>query len=118
MSEFNHDSSPRVADPVCDASEEEVFVFPLSFAQQRLWFLHQLDPQSSAYNMPAALRLSGHLDILARERTLNEIIRRHEVLRTTFDALEGEPVQVIAATQRLELPPSGRVEEVLCLVLQ
>src|SRR6476661_7565379 len=104
MSEFNHDSSPRVAEPVCDPSEEEVFVFPLSFAQQRLWFLHLLDPQSAAYNMPFALRLSGQLDIPALERTLNEIIRRHEVLRTTFDVLEKEPVQLIAATQRLELP--------------
>src|ERR1041385_248326 len=104
MSEFNHDSSPRVAEPVCDASEEEVFVFPLSFAQQRLWFLHQLDPQSPAYNMPFALRLWGQLDIPALERTLNEIIRRHEVLRTSFDSLEGEPLQLIAATQPLELP--------------
>src|ERR1044072_3661530 len=84
--------------------EDEVFVFPLSFAQQRLWFLHLLDPQSSAYNMPSALRLSGQLDIPALERTLNEIVRRHEVLRTTFDALDGEPVQLIATTQRFELP--------------
>src|SRR5689334_13446416 len=104
MSQINHDSSPRVVAPVCDPAEEEVFVFPLSFAQQRLWFLHLLDPQSAAYNMPFALRLSGQLDIPALERTLNEIVRRHEVLRTTFDALEGEPVQLIAATQRLELP--------------
>ena len=86
------------------ASEEEVFVFPLSFAQQRLWFLHLLDPQSAAYNMPFALSLLGRLDIPALERTLNEIVRRHEVLRTTFDALDGEPVQLIAAMQRLELP--------------
>src|ERR1051325_4097923 len=104
MSEFNHDSSPRVAEPVCDASEEEVFVFPLSYAQQRLWFLHLLDPQSAAYNMPFALRLLGRLDVPALERTLNEIVRRHEVLRTTFDALDGEPAQLIAATQPLELP--------------
>ena len=104
MSQINHDSSPRVVAPVCDAAEEEVFVFPLSFAQQRLWFLHLLDPQNAAYNMPFALRLSGQLDILALERTLNEIVRRHEVLRTTFDALDGEPVQLIAASRELELP--------------
>src|SRR6476620_3222498 len=104
MSEINHYSSPPAAEHLSEASEEEVFVFPLSFAQQRLWFLHQLDPQSSAYNTPAALRLSGQLDIPALERTLNEIIRRHEVLRTTFDALDGEPVQLIATTQPLELP--------------
>src|SRR6185369_7706571 len=89
-------------------------------------FLHLLDPQSAAYNMPFALRLSGQLDIPALERTLNEIIRRHEVLRTTFDALEGEPVQVIAATQRLELPltdlshlpPQQRESETQRLVLE
>src|SRR5690242_3602716 len=104
MSQINHDSSPRVAAPVCDTAEEEVFVFPLSFAQQRLWFLHLLDPHTAAYNMPFALRLSGQLNIPALERTLNEIVRRHEVLRTTFDALDGEPVQLIAATRQLELP--------------
>src|ERR1051325_5914661 len=119
MSEINHDSSPRVAEPVCDASEEEVFVFPLSFAQRRLWFLHLLDPQSSAYNMPFALRLLGQLDTPALERALNEIVRRHEVLRTTFDALDGEPVQLIATTQQLDvaftdltdLPPENREAE-------
>jgi amino acid adenylation domain-containing protein len=106
--------------------EEEVFVFPLSFAQQRLWFLHLLDPQSSAYNMPFALRLSGQLDIPALERALNEIVRRHEVLRTTFDALDGEPVQLIATTQPLEvpltdlssLPPEQREVETRRLVVQ
>src|SRR6185503_15776090 len=99
---------------------------PLSFAQQRLWFLHLLDPQSSAYNMPFALRLVGQLDIPALERTLNEIVRRHEVLRTTFDALDGEPVQLIATTQRLELPltdlsdlpPEYREAETRRLVVQ
>src|SRR6185369_11640533 len=94
---------PPVAEQF-SGDEEEVFVFPLSFAQQRLWFLHLIDPQSSAYNMPFALRLLGRLDIPALERTLNEIVRRHEVLRTTFDELDGEPVQLIAAAQQLELP--------------
>ena len=108
------------------SGEEEVFVFPLSFAQQRLWFLHLLDPQSSAYNMSFALRLSGQLDIPALERALNEIVRRHEVLRTTFDALDGEPVQLIATTQPLEvpltdlssLPPEQREAETQRLVVQ
>src|SRR5690349_6165780 len=103
MSEINHYAPPAGAH-LSAASEEEVFVFPLSFAQQRLWFLHLLDPQSSAYNMPFALRLLGELDIPALERTLNEIVRRHEILRTTFEALDGEPVQLIAAPQALELP--------------
>src|SRR5689334_24838147 len=98
MSEINHYSAPA-PEHFPDPAEEEVFVFPLSFAQQRLWFLHLLDPQTAAYNMPFALRLSGQLDISALERTLNEIVRRHEVLRTTFDALDGEPVQLIAASR-------------------
>src|SRR5215813_12339899 len=104
MSESKHYYAPPAADHFSAVSEEEVFVFPLSFAQQRLWFLHLLDPQSSAYNMPFALRLAGQLDIPALERALNEIVRRHEVLRTTFDALDGEPVQLIATTQPLDLP--------------
>jgi amino acid adenylation domain-containing protein len=65
----------------------------LSFAQQRLWFLDQLEPNSSAYNMPLAARLSGPLDATALERSLKEVVRRHEVLRTTFPSVAGEPVQ-------------------------
>ena len=82
---------------------EEVFVFPLSFAQQRLWFLHQMDPLSAAYNMPVAFRLSGQLDVGVLQWALNEIVRRHEILRTTFDVLDQQPVQLIAATGNLTL---------------
>src|SRR5262249_31984256 len=57
---------------------------PVSFVQERLWFLDQLVPESDAYNVPAALRLTGALNIPALERALNEIVRRHEALRTTF----------------------------------
>ncbi|MEW5926224.1 MAG: amino acid adenylation domain-containing protein, partial [Gemmatimonadota bacterium] len=71
--------------------------FPLSFAQQRLWFLHQLDPASPLYNMFAPFRLLGPLDAAALERALGEIVRRHEVLRTTFAGEAGEPVQVVSA---------------------
>jgi len=67
----------------------------LSFAQQRLWFLDQYEPDKSFYNIPFALRLSGPLDVPALERSINEIIRRHEALRTTFPVYEGEPVQCI-----------------------
>jgi len=63
--------------------------FPLSFAQQRLWFLHQLDPNSPAYKIPAAIRLKGHLDRLGLEWSLNQITQRHELLRTTFDLKQG-----------------------------
>jgi amino acid adenylation domain-containing protein len=76
----------------------------LSYAQQRLWFLDQLAPGSVAYNVPSAVRLKGRLDVEALRRTLDEVVRRHEVLRTTFVAVNGEPVQVIALPSRLELP--------------
>ncbi|HEX2091416.1 MAG TPA: amino acid adenylation domain-containing protein, partial [Longimicrobiaceae bacterium] len=68
---------------------------PLSFAQQRLWFIDRLEPGSSTYNMPVALHLRGRLDAQALERTLTEVVRRHEALRTVFRELDGEPVQVI-----------------------
>ncbi|MET0396580.1 MAG: amino acid adenylation domain-containing protein [Longimicrobiaceae bacterium] len=68
---------------------------PLSFAQQRLWFISRLDPESSAYNLPVALRLRGPLDAGALERAVREIVRRHETLRTVFHEAGGEPVQVV-----------------------
>ncbi len=68
---------------------------PLSFAQQRLWFLDQLEPGKSTYNIPAAIRLTGSLNIVALEQSLNETVRRHETLRTTFTISKGLPVQVI-----------------------
>jgi amino acid adenylation domain-containing protein len=70
--------------------------FSLSFAQERLWFLHRLDPGAATYNMAGALRLSGDLNVAALERTLREVVRRHESLRTTFPAVGGTPVQRIA----------------------
>ena len=76
---------------------------PLSFAQQRLWFLAQLEP-SSVYNEPAAFSLSGSLDIAALEQSLNEIVRRHEVLRTSFKVSEGQPIQVINPARSFKLP--------------
>ena len=78
--------------------------FPLSFAQQRLWFLEQLEPLSPLYNIPAAFRLTGPLHLVALEQSLNEIVRRHEVLRTSFSNVQGQPVQTIAPTLRLTLP--------------
>jgi hypothetical protein len=75
----------------------------LSFAQQRLWFLQQLDPASIAYNVPLALRLEGGLNVRALERTLEEIIRRHESLRTTFPTVDGHPVQRVTPVGPLVL---------------
>ncbi|HEU4451637.1 MAG TPA: FkbM family methyltransferase, partial [Longimicrobium sp.] len=77
---------------------------PLSFSQRRLWFLDQLAPGSAAYNVFGALRLRGALDEDALERALSEVVRRHEVLRTTFAEVDGEPVQVVGAPGPVPLP--------------
>ncbi|MEM8531243.1 MAG: condensation domain-containing protein, partial [Chloroflexota bacterium] len=68
---------------------------PLSFVQQRLWFLCKLDPANVAYNVPAGVRLIGHIDIAMLEQSVNEVIRRHESLRTTFIEIDGQPIQNI-----------------------
>jgi len=98
---------------------------PLSFAQQRLWFIEQLESTGSSMNVPVTLRLAGDLDVRAFRQTMNEIVRRHEVLRTTF-RLEagGEPVQVIhpVSSTALEvedltdIPESEREQEAQRLV--
>lgn len=84
--------------------EKDSQVIPLSFAQQRLWFLDQLTPENPGYNVPCALHLSGLLHVSMLERSLNEIVRRHEVLRTTFIAHEGHPRQIIASSIHLPFP--------------
>jgi len=76
---------------------------PLSFAQQRLWFMDQFSPGNFTFNIPAALNLEGNLDVAVLERSLNEIIQRHESLRTIFESVDGEPVQIIKATSPLTL---------------
>ncbi|HEU4559547.1 MAG TPA: amino acid adenylation domain-containing protein, partial [Longimicrobium sp.] len=77
---------------------------PLSFAQERLWFLDRLDGGSAAYNLPAALRFIGALDAGALERALGEIVRRHESLRTVFREVDGGAVQVIVPFAGFALP--------------
>ena len=77
---------------------------PLSFAQQRLWFLQQLSPDSHSYNLLDALWLEGNLNLLALEQSLSELIRRHEILRTTFPMVEGQPIQCIAPPSPVSLP--------------
>ncbi|WP_133822061.1 non-ribosomal peptide synthetase, partial [Tahibacter aquaticus] len=94
---------------------------PLSFAQQRLWFLDQLDAAASvAYHIPLALRLSGELDRAALQATLDRIVARHEILRTRFVSIDGEPRQQIVAAAAFvlgdhdlrALPPAGQAAEI------
>ena len=88
---FGEDST--AVPPLVKASREQPL--PLSFAQQRLWFLHEIEPESPAYNIPTAMRLTGRLDQCALERSLDEIVRRHEPLRTTFAMVDGVATQVV-----------------------
>jgi len=100
-------------------AQREGNTMPLSFAQQRLWFIDQLDPGNPVYNTPRGVCLRGALDVAALERALSELVRRHEALRTTFRDLHGEPVQVIGNPQPFALivedlsglPEATRAEE-------
>src|SRR5581483_1854832 len=86
--------------------------YPLSYAQERLWFLDQLEPGNRAYNIAGAVRIEGPLDVAALERVVAEIVRRHEVLRTRFELRGGRPVQVIGEESpiRLEVVALGGLE--------
>jgi hypothetical protein len=77
---------------------------PLSFAQQRLWFLDQLHPGAATYNLPFGLRFAGRLNVSAVARALTDLVARHEVLRTTFAAHDGQPAQRIASAATVALP--------------
>nr|QEO74481.1 condensation domain-containing protein [uncultured bacterium] len=96
-------------------------IYPLSFAQEGLWFLDRLQPGNAAYNLPAAFRCTGRLEVKALEQAFGEIVRRHETLRTTFGVEEGRPVQIVAARGAAELslvnlqdlPEAEREAEVL-----
>ncbi len=99
---------------------------PLSFAQQRLWFLDQLQPGSPFYNLFSAVRMQGELDISALEQSFDEMIRRHETLRTVFPNVNGKPVQVVMPATKLaiqfkdlrELPEAEREAEALRLATE
>lgn len=80
------------------------YIFPASFAQQRLWFLDQMVPGTAFYNMSKATRFPYYIDISILRKSLNEIVRRHESLRTTFKAVDGQPFQVISASLEIDLP--------------
>jgi len=92
----------QLAPPILPVSREGNLA--LSFAQQRLWFIDQLEPGLPAYNIAAAIRLQGPLNVGALEQALNEIVARHESLRTTFGKADGRPTQSIASALSIELP--------------
>ena len=77
---------------------------PLSFAQQRLWFLNQLKSESAAYSIPLAGHLTGPLNVAALAESLTEIVRRHEALRATFETVDGQAVQKINPARAFDLP--------------
>ena len=88
--------------PIEQVSRDQLL--PLSFAQQRLWFIDQLAPGNSVYNFSSAMRLKGNLDVTALERSINEIVRRHEVLRTSFALIDGRAVQMIEPELKVGFP--------------
>lgn len=86
------------------ASDQATYAFPTSFTQEGLWFLHQLEPESAAYNLQVAIHKEGQVDVESIQRSLNVIVQRHEVLRTSFRMVKEQPMQVIAPSLSLSLP--------------
>src|SRR5215475_7669342 len=82
----------------------DVYVFPASYAQERLWFVEQLQPGSGAYHIALPLTLPVPLDVAAFARSLEALVDRHEALRTTFAAPDGRPLQVVHAPRALPVP--------------
>jgi amino acid adenylation domain-containing protein len=119
-----HDPEDETVSEPTVPDSDDVFAIPASSAQERLWFFDQMQPESPVYTIPAAFRLRGRLDVPALEQSLNEIVRRHESLRTSFAGVEGEPVQIITPEVRLRLSvtdltrfaPEAREAEVARLV--
>ena len=109
-----------------ERSEEDVFIFPASFAQQRLWFIKQMFPRDSLYIIPLVFRLTGSLQRSHFNQSIQAIVRRHEILRTTFDVVEGQLVQVIAPERQVQceltdlraLPASEREDTALNQIWQ
>ncbi len=98
--------------------DQQSYYFPMSFAQQRLWLFQQMQPGSTAYNITGALRFSGNLDVVALEQALQKIVQRHEILRTTFRNVRGEPSQWVQPEVNLILEKQVLAEAGLSEQLQ
>ena len=92
LAQITTDESPSLS---LSRIEQNISNHPLSFSQRGLWFIRHLTPNSSTYNIPVVINLHGRVNLAVLEACLNEIIRRHEILRTSFTMLDGQPVQVI-----------------------
>ncbi|HEX7771710.1 MAG TPA: condensation domain-containing protein, partial [Pyrinomonadaceae bacterium] len=95
---------PQV-DQIPRRPREDVNLFPTSIDQERLWFIEQLQPGNAAYNIFTASRIKGPLDVAVMERVVNELIARHEVVRTTFTVVDDQPMQVIHPKLEVTLTP-------------
>jgi amino acid adenylation domain-containing protein len=100
LAQMTTDAIPSIS---ISRQENNTSIYPLSFAQQGLWFINQLTPDAPTYNIPIVISFKGYLNLAALQDSLNEIIRRHEVLRTSFTVVDGQPVQVINTSVPLTL---------------
>jgi hypothetical protein len=100
LAQLTTDAIPSIS---LTQQEKNTSIYPLSFAQQGLWFINQLTPDTPTYNIPIVINFKGCINLTALEDSLNEIIRRHEVLRTSFTVVDGQPTQVINQAPPLTL---------------